>query len=127
MVKHVVTTLEHTFVHTVEDLMDFTLIEIEKPLGLIPDAAISTPPTSNYSETGDSQSKEEGYDSKASIYESRNIGDINKNKQEGNNQPGNNQPWFARDALVLPIRLHNLPRNPEKLLPKFDPETYGLP
>jgi hypothetical protein len=29
--------------------------------------------------------------------------------------------------LALPSHLHNLPRNPKKLLPKFDPETSGSP
>jgi hypothetical protein len=34
---------------------------------------------------------------------------------------------LARDALEIPGWVHNLPRHPEKLLPKFDPETSGLP
>jgi hypothetical protein len=55
------------------------------------------------------------------------MGDNNENNQEGDNQPGNNHPWLARDALAIPGQLHNLPRHPEKLLPKFDPETSGLP
>jgi hypothetical protein len=49
MVKPIVTTPEHTFVHTVEDLVDFSLIEIEQPLSLIPNTPVVTPPTSNYS------------------------------------------------------------------------------
>jgi len=32
-----------------------------------------------------------------------------------------------RDALEIPRWVHNLPRHPKTLLPKFDPETYGLP
>jgi hypothetical protein len=32
-----------------------------------------------------------------------------------------------RDALALPGPVHKLPRHPEKLLPKFDSETSGLP
>jgi hypothetical protein len=55
------------------------------------------------------------------------MGDNNENIPEGNDQPANNQPWLARDALAIPGWLHNLPRHPEKLLPKFDPETSGLP
>jgi hypothetical protein len=38
-----------------------------------------------------------------------------------------NQPWLARDALDLPGQLHNLPKHPEHLLPKYDPETSSLP
>jgi hypothetical protein len=34
---------------------------------------------------------------------------------------------LARDALAILGWVHNLPRHPEKLLPKFDPETSGLP
>jgi hypothetical protein len=34
---------------------------------------------------------------------------------------------MARDALAIPRQLHHLPRHPKKLLPKFDPETSGLP
>jgi hypothetical protein len=51
----------------------------------------------------------------------------NDNNGEGGNQPQYNQPWLARDALEIPGWVHNLPRHPEKLLPKFDPETSGLP
>jgi len=57
MVNHVVSTLEHTFVHTVEDLLDFSLIEIEKPLGLIPNTPVVTPLISNYFEPEDSYSR----------------------------------------------------------------------
>jgi hypothetical protein len=34
---------------------------------------------------------------------------------------------LARDALAILGWVHNLPRHPEKLLPKFDLETSGLP
>jgi hypothetical protein len=34
---------------------------------------------------------------------------------------------LARDALALPGLVHNLPRHREKLLPKFNPKTLGLP
>jgi len=53
--------------------------------------------------------------------------DNNENNQGADNQPRNNQPWLARDSLVIPSQLHNLHRNPEKLLPKFDPKTSGFP
>jgi hypothetical protein len=34
---------------------------------------------------------------------------------------------LAIDSLTIPRRVHNVPRHPEKLLPKFDSETSGLP
>jgi len=48
-----VTTPEHTYVHTVEDLVVFSLREIEKPLGLIPNTPDITWPISNYSKLED--------------------------------------------------------------------------
>jgi hypothetical protein len=53
--------------------------------------------------------------------------DNNEHNEERGNPPQNNQPWLARDALAIPRRVHNLPRHPKKLLPKFDPETSGFP
>jgi hypothetical protein len=53
--------------------------------------------------------------------------DNNYHNEERGNPPQNNQPWLARDALEIPEWVHNLPQHPEKLLPKFDPKTYGLP
>jgi hypothetical protein len=55
------------------------------------------------------------------------MGDNNESIPEGNDQPINKQPWFSRDALAILGWLHNLHRHPKKLLPKFDPETSGLP
>jgi hypothetical protein len=42
------------------------------------------------------------------------------------NPPINNQPWLARDALTIHKRVHNLPRHPENLFPKFNSETFRL-
>jgi hypothetical protein len=53
--------------------------------------------------------------------------DNNDNNGERGNQPQDNKPLLARDALEIPGRVHNLPIHPEKLLPKFDLETSGLP
>jgi hypothetical protein len=78
-VKPIVTTPKHTFVHTIEHLVDFTLLEIEQPLGLIPDTPAVTPPTSNYSELEDSEYEEEESDSKASNYILDYMGDNNEN------------------------------------------------
>jgi hypothetical protein len=55
------------------------------------------------------------------------MGDNNEEIPEVNDHPRKNQPWLAMDSPALPGRLHHLPRHPEKILPKFDPETSGLP
>ena len=49
--------------------------------------------------------------------------DNNDNNEERGNKPQNNQPWLAIVALAILGWVHNLPRHPEKLLPKFDPKT----
>jgi hypothetical protein len=55
------------------------------------------------------------------------MGDNNEEIPEVNDQPRNNQPWLSRDSLDLLGMLHYLPRHLEKRLPKFHPETSGLP
>jgi hypothetical protein len=55
------------------------------------------------------------------------MGDNNEEIPEVNDHLENNQPWLDMDSLALPGRLNHLPRHPEKLLPKFDPKTSGLP
>jgi hypothetical protein len=52
----VVDTPDQVFVHTVEDLIDFTLTKIEHPLNLIPET-----PSCNYSELDDFESDKEGF------------------------------------------------------------------
>jgi hypothetical protein len=52
--------------------------------------------------------------------------DKNEGILEGNDQHENNHPWLSRDSLVILGKLHHFPRHPEKLLPKFDPETFGF-
>jgi hypothetical protein len=101
MVKHVVSTPQHTFVHIVEDLVDFSLIYIEQPIGSILDTLVVTPPTSNYCEPKYSESEEERSYLESFDYGSKYMGGNNENKKEGENQLGNNQPWLARDALAL--------------------------
>jgi hypothetical protein len=44
-----------------------------------------------------------------------------------NNNNNNNRPCLGRDSLALSTPLYSLPRNLEKLLPKYDPESFGLP
>ena len=51
----------------------------------------------------------------------------NNHEEEGEILLQKNHPWLARDAVAIPRRVHNLPRHPEKLLPKYDLETSGLP
>jgi hypothetical protein len=54
---------------------------------------------------------------------------------EGNNDHGeeievplqDNQPWLVGDIVAVLRQVHNLPRHPEKMLPKYDPKTSGLP
>jgi hypothetical protein len=36
-------------------------------------------------------------------------------------------PWLSEGALNLAEPLHEMPRKPEKLLPKFDPDRPGSP
>jgi hypothetical protein len=62
--------------------------------------------------------------------EFRPLNNTENNNEEilkGNDQPTKNHPWLAKDSLAIPGWLHHFPRNPEKLLPKFDPETFRLP
>jgi hypothetical protein len=90
-------TLDQVFVHTVEDLIDFTLTKIEHPLNLIPK---TTP--SNFSKLDDFQSNEEGFNLECSTSELDDMEDNNGDNEERGNPPHNNQPWLARDALEIP-------------------------
>jgi hypothetical protein len=103
-------------VHSVEYLIYFTITKIQDPLDLIPKT-----PTDDVSEPDDFLEEEE-FNSESEDME----GNDDHNDERGN-PPLKNQPWLARDALALPGPIHNLPRHPKKLLPKFDPETSGLP
>ena len=38
-----------------------------------------------------------------------------------------NQPLLARDTVAIPRRVHNVPQHLEKMLPKYDLGTSGLP
>jgi hypothetical protein len=38
-----------------------------------------------------------------------------------------NQPWLSGDSVAIPGQINNLPRYPKSFLPKYDPETSGLP
>jgi hypothetical protein len=116
----VVDTPNQVYFHTVEDLIDFALTEIKNPLNLILET-----PVGNFSEP-DAFSDEKGFNSECSVSELDDMEDNNDHNEERRNPPHNNQPWLDRDALAISERVHNLPRHPEKLLPKFDLETLGL-
>jgi hypothetical protein len=119
--RPVVDILDQVFVYTLEYLIDFFLTEIEHPLNIIPKT-----PVGNYSEPDDFSDEEE-FKSELSVSESDDMEDNNDHNKERGNPPKNNQPWLSIYALAIPRRVHNLPQHPEKLLPKFDPETSELP
>jgi hypothetical protein len=112
----VVSTPDEVFVHSVEDLIDFVITKIQEPLDLIPETPVDDISKPN------KFSEEEEFES-------------NSKDMEGNNGHGEerevplqyNQPWLAEDVVVVPGRVHNIPRHPEKLLPRYDPENLGLP
>jgi hypothetical protein len=79
-------------VHTVEDLIDFSLNEIEHPLILIPETQAN-----NFSEPNEF-SEEEGFNSRYEDME-----DNHDHDQERGNPPQNNQCWLARDSLAFPL------------------------
>jgi hypothetical protein len=86
----VVDTPDHTFVHTVEYMIDFYLTKIEQTLSFIPETPPITPPTSTYSSTDDSESEEAISNSKNSDNESDNMENNNEEVMKGTNQPANN-------------------------------------
>jgi hypothetical protein len=79
---------------------------------------------SNYSEPDDFDSDEEGFNSNRSTSKLDDMDDTNDNNEERGNPPQNNQPWLAIYSMTIQGQVHNLPRHLEKLLPKFDLETY---
>ena len=40
--------------------------------------------------------------------------------------PNGDRPWLPRGVVAIPGLQHNLPKHPDKLLPKFDPDDKGL-
>jgi hypothetical protein len=77
--------------HMVEDLINFTLTEIEHPLNLIPETLAG-----NFFEL-DEFLEEEEFNSGSEDME-----DKNDHDEERGKPPQNNQPWLARDALAIP-------------------------
>jgi hypothetical protein len=108
-------------------LVDFSLTEIDQPLSFILETPLVTPPTSTYFDVEDSEFGGASSNSENSDIEYDNMEDNNKEVPKVHHQLVNNQPCLTKDALVLPRRSHHFPSHPKKLLPKFDPETSGLP
>ena len=90
-----VDTSDQVFVHIVEDLIDFSLTEIEHPLNIIPET-----PVYNFSEPNDFFD-EEGFNSECSVLGSEDMEDNNDHDEERGNPPQNNQPWLAIDSLAI--------------------------
>jgi hypothetical protein len=112
----VVSTPGEVFVHSIEDLIDFVITKIQQPLDLIPNMPVGDIPEP------DEFSEEEDIDSDSEDMEG------NNGCEEEREVPlQNNHPWLAGDVVAIPGRVHNLPRHPEKMLPKYDPKTSGLP
>jgi hypothetical protein len=111
-----INTPDKVFVHSIEDLIDFTITKIQEPLDLIPKT-----PVGDISELDDFL-EEEDFDSDFKDMEGN-----NGHEEERGVPFQDNQPLLARDVTAIPGWVHNLPRHPKKMLPKYDPETSGLP
>jgi hypothetical protein len=77
----VVESPDQLFVHTVEDMIDFTLTKIEHPLNLIPETLVD-----NCSEHDDF-SDEEGFNFEHSVLGSYDMEDNNDHNEERGNPP----------------------------------------
>jgi hypothetical protein len=91
----VVESPDQVFLHTVKDLIYFSLTEFEHPLNLIPETLAN-----NCSEPDDF-SDEEGFNSEHSVLGSDDMEDNNDHIEERGNPPQNNQPWLTRDVLAI--------------------------
>ena len=85
-----VSTLDEVFVHSIENLIYFSITEIQEPLDLIPEM-----PSGDVSEPNDF-SEEEEFDSDFEDMEG------NNNHEEEREIPlQNNQPWLAGDVVAI--------------------------
>jgi hypothetical protein len=87
----VVSTPDEVFVHSVEDLIDFSITKIQEPLDLIPET-----PAVDVSEPNEF-SEEEEFDSDSEDMEGN-----NNHEEEREILLQNNQPWLAGDAVAVP-------------------------
>jgi hypothetical protein len=100
----VVDTLDQVSLHTIEDMIDFSLNKIEHPLNMIPKT-----PLGNESEPDDFEFDEEGFNLDHSVSVSDDMEENSDNNEERENPPQNNQPWLDRDTMEIPGWVHNLP------------------
>jgi hypothetical protein len=80
--RPMVDTPDQVFFHTVEDLIFFSLTEIEHPLNQIHET-----PASNFSEPDDFESDEEGFNSELLASESEDMEDNNDHNEQRGNLP----------------------------------------
>jgi hypothetical protein len=109
-------TPNEVFVHIVEELIYFSITKIQEPLNLVPETPVVDVLNPN------DFSEEEEFDSDSEYME----GDDN-HEEEREILIQNHQPWLAGGVVIVPGQIHNIHWHPEKLLPKYDPETSGLP
>jgi hypothetical protein len=89
--RSVVSTPDEVFLHSVEDLIDFTITEIQEPLDLIPETPADDIPEP------DDFSEEEELDSDSEDMEG------NNGREEEREVPlQDNQPWLAGDVCGHP-------------------------
>jgi hypothetical protein len=93
-----VDTPDEVFMHTVQELIYFSIIKIQYPLDLIPETPIDDVSEPN------SFLEEEEFNS-----EYEDMEDNNDHNEERGNPPLKKKPWLARDVLALPRPVHNLP------------------
>jgi len=91
-------TPDEVFVHSVEDLIDFSITEIQGPFDLIPETSVD-----DIFEP-DNFSEEEEFNSDSEDMEGN-----NEHNDGRGNPPLNNQTYLSKDALALPGLVHNLP------------------
>jgi hypothetical protein len=86
----VVNTPDEVFIHSVEDLIDFTIIEIQEPLGLILEM-----PADDISEPNDLSEDEEPKSDFEDMEEN------NGHEEEREVPLQGDQPWLAGDAVAI--------------------------
>jgi hypothetical protein len=47
-------------------------------------------------------------------------------RYNSNQHPPPYQPWLVLDVVIVPGIVHDMPRHPENVLPKFDPDRKDL-
>ena len=120
---------DHVEVQTLEDLVDLPLSDIDGPVGqIIPshnnsdnehtNEDLSTDWTRDHNQNPETAETEPSRSGSSSSEEEEMA-----NENVENNKNDNLQPWLLRDALAILGRQHRLPQHPEKLLPRFNPDS----